>query len=145
MRVVNPRQPGGGIDTTELLLTNGTFEISIKPSLSGFAIAGSDALVTTQPETTKLHVEKARNGRAYVIPADPEEDIFDIAWPVSLPDAQTTVGGPVAAMPMPGVVQMWVNEEGLLHAMDVNERACALAQVGVVGNALILEGDAQWT
>jgi len=37
-----------------------------------------------------------------------------------------------------------VNEEGLLLDLPWNEEATKYAQTGIVGNAIVLKGDAKW-
>ena len=42
-------------------------------------------------------------------------------------------------------IQILVNEEGLLKGLPFNEEATELCGTGIVGNAVILKGDARWT
>ena len=40
--------------------------------------------------------------------------------------------------------QLLVNEEGLFLGLPWNDVATEMAQTGIVGNAIFLEGDARW-
>jgi hypothetical protein len=42
-------------------------------------------------------------------------------------------------------IQILVNEEGLLTGLPFNKEATELCGTGIVGNAVILKGDAKWT
>ena len=41
--------------------------------------------------------------------------------------------------------QVLVNEEGLLRGLPFNEEATKLCGTGIVGEAIILKGEAKWT
>ena len=42
-------------------------------------------------------------------------------------------------------IQVLVNEEGLLVGLPFNEEASKMCDTGIVGDAIILKGDARWT
>jgi hypothetical protein len=42
-------------------------------------------------------------------------------------------------------IQILVNEEGLLRGLPFNEEASRLCDTGIVGDAIILKGEAKWT
>ena len=64
----------------------------------------------------------------------------------TLKQAQEIVGGLVEMVHSPNNpdVQVLVNEEGLLLDLPWNEEATKYAQTGIVGNAIVLKGDAKW-
>ena len=64
----------------------------------------------------------------------------------TLEEAQELVGGLVQLVHSPDNPdwQILVNEEGLLIGLDPNEEATILCGTGIVGNAVILKGDAKW-
>ena len=65
----------------------------------------------------------------------------------SLERAQELVGGLVELVRTPTNpdIQVLVNEEGLLKGLPFNKEATELCQTGIVGDAVILKGDARWT
>jgi len=65
----------------------------------------------------------------------------------TLAEAQEVVGGLVEMVRSPTNpdIQILVNEEGLLKGLPFNEEATELCGTGIVGNAVILKGDARWT
>ena len=65
------------------------------------------------------------------------------AYSPSLEEAQKFVEGFVEMVYLRDS-QLLVNEEGLLKGLAVNERASLKAQRVIVGNALILKGQAMW-
>ena len=64
----------------------------------------------------------------------------------TLKEAQEQVGGLVEIVHCPAKPdsQLLVNEEGLLLGLPWNDVATEMAQTGIVGNAIFLEGDARW-
>ena len=65
----------------------------------------------------------------------------------TLEAAQEMVGGMVEMVRSPTNpdIQILVNEEGLLKGLPFNEEATELCGTGIVGDAVILKGDARWT
>jgi hypothetical protein len=65
----------------------------------------------------------------------------------SLERAQELVGGLVEMVrsPTDPEIQILVNEEGLLRGLPFNEEASRLCDTGIVGDAIILKGEAKWT
>ena len=65
----------------------------------------------------------------------------------SLDRAQELVGGLVEMVrsPTDPDIQVLVNEEGLLKGLPFNEEASKMCDTGIVGDAIILKGDARWT
>ena len=65
----------------------------------------------------------------------------------TLEEAQEIVGGYVEMVHSPNNtdIQILVNEEGLLTGLPFNKEATELCGTGIVGNAVILKGDAKWT
>ena len=64
----------------------------------------------------------------------------------SLQDAQELVGGLVQMVRSP-THQDWqilVNEEGLLEGLPFNDEATKLCGTGIVGDAVVLKGEARW-
>ena len=64
----------------------------------------------------------------------------------SLEEAQGLVGGLVEMVRSP-THQDWqilVNEEGLLDGLPFNEEATKLCGTGIVGDAVVLKGEARW-
>ena len=61
----------------------------------------------------------------------------------SLEEAQEAVGGFVEVIPVERG-QLLVNEEGLILQLSPNPTASQIAGRPIVGNALLLEGDAKW-
>ena len=72
--------------------------------------------------------------------------VFDTEKP-TLERAQELVGGLVEMVrsPTDPDIQVLVNEEGLLVGLPFNEEASKLCDTGIVGDAVILKGDARWT
>jgi|TARA_R110000824_G_scaffold72141_2_gene184273 hypothetical protein len=72
--------------------------------------------------------------------------VFDTKAP-SLERAQELVGGFVEMVrsPTDQDIQVLVNEEGLLKGLPFNEEASKMCDTGIVGDAIILKGDARWT
>jgi hypothetical protein len=62
----------------------------------------------------------------------------------SLETAQGLVGGWVEMLTLANGDQMLVNEEGLIHNLPHNPIASALAGRNLVGNAVLLKGEARW-
>jgi len=73
----------------------------------------------------------------------PSVTIFEDAGP-SLEQAQKLVDGWVEMVTLANGDQLLVNEEGLMHNLQMNARASRLAGRLIVGNALVLKGDARW-
>ena len=65
----------------------------------------------------------------------------------SLEKAQELVGGLVEIVKSPSNpdIQILVNEEGKLLDLPLNKEASDLCETGIVGNAIILQGEARWT
>ncbi len=65
----------------------------------------------------------------------------------TLSEAQELVGGLVELVrsPTDPEIQILVNEEGLLRGLPFNEEASRLCDTGIVGDAVILKGEAKWT
>ncbi len=61
----------------------------------------------------------------------------------SLEEAQNAVGGLVEMLAVQDG-QLLVNEEGLILRLPSNPTASQMAGRPIVGNALLLKGDAQW-
>ena len=72
--------------------------------------------------------------------------VFETEAP-SLERAQELVGGLVEMVrsPTDPDIQVLVNEEGLLVGLPFNEEASNLCDTGIVGDAIILKGEAKWT
>ena len=62
----------------------------------------------------------------------------------TLEEAQEIVEGWVEMVTLPNGDQMLVNEEGRLKGLPVNPVASQLAGKLLVGNAVLLKGDARW-
>jgi len=64
----------------------------------------------------------------------------------TLEEAQRLVGGFVELVRSPEhrEWQILVNEEGLLNGLPFNEEATKICGTGIVGDAVILKGDARW-
>tara|TARA_R110002167_G_scaffold3476_1_gene16982 strand:- start:2348 stop:2581 length:234 start_codon:yes stop_codon:yes gene_type:complete len=64
----------------------------------------------------------------------------------TLKQAQEIVGGIVEMVHSPSDpdIQVLVNEEGLLLNLPWNKEATRYAETGIVGNAIVLKGDAKW-
>ena len=64
----------------------------------------------------------------------------------TLEEAQALVGGLVEMVRSPSNpdIQILVNEEGLLQGLPFNEEATKICDTGIVGNAVILKGEARW-
>ena len=64
----------------------------------------------------------------------------------TLEEAQKLVGGLVQLVLSPehDDWQILVNEEGLLNGLPENPEATKLCGTGIVGDAVILKGDAKW-
>ena len=62
----------------------------------------------------------------------------------SLEEAQEAVGGFIEMIPVEHG-QLLVNEEGLIMSLPLNPTASQIAGRPIVGNALLLKGDAQWS
>tara|TARA_A200000159_G_scaffold162672_1_gene187048 strand:+ start:1228 stop:1464 length:237 start_codon:yes stop_codon:yes gene_type:complete len=62
----------------------------------------------------------------------------------SLEEAQKKVGGLVELISLSDGDQLLVNEEGLFHDLPYNEFASYLAGRRIVGDAVILRGQAKW-
>lgn len=65
----------------------------------------------------------------------------------TLEAAQQIVGGYLELVKIPGRadIQIFVDEDGLMKKLPLNEEASALAGQPIVGPALVLEGEARWT
>jgi len=65
----------------------------------------------------------------------------------TLSEAQELVGGLVEMVrsPTDPDIQVLVNEEGMLNNLPFNEEATKLCNTGIVGDAIILKGEARWT
>lgn len=72
--------------------------------------------------------------------------IFEDRQP-TLDEAQAIVGGLVEMVKSPENPdwQVLVNEEGLLRGLPFNEEATKLCGTGIVGEAIVLKGEAKWT
>lgn len=64
--------------------------------------------------------------------------------PPSLEDAQRYVDGTVEVITLDTGDQMLVNEDGLIYCLEYNIYASRAAKRTVVGNAMILTGEAKW-
>jgi hypothetical protein len=62
----------------------------------------------------------------------------------SLKEAQDFVGGLVELVNLPNGDQMLVNEEGIMKELPINEPASSALDQPVLGNAIILAGEARW-
>jgi len=62
----------------------------------------------------------------------------------TLEQAQNIVGGWVEMVTLPNGDQMLVNEEGALHGLPLNAPASTLAGRALVGNVILLKGEARW-
>lgn len=62
----------------------------------------------------------------------------------TLEEAQGFVGGYVEFVPWGGEEQVLVNEDGWGLNLPVNVLATAVFRTQLVGNVLVLEGDARW-
>jgi len=64
----------------------------------------------------------------------------------TLEEAQALVGGLVEMVrsPTDQEIQILVNEEGLLTGLPFNEEASKMCDTGIVGDAIILKGNAKW-
>tara|TARA_R100000388_G_C7199318_1_gene137658 strand:+ start:137 stop:370 length:234 start_codon:yes stop_codon:yes gene_type:complete len=64
----------------------------------------------------------------------------------SLEKAQELVGGLVEVVRSPDnpTWQILVNEEGLLRDLPFNPEASKICNTGIVGDAVILKGEARW-
>tara|TARA_R100000935_G_scaffold35163_1_gene55935 strand:- start:684 stop:911 length:228 start_codon:yes stop_codon:yes gene_type:complete len=64
----------------------------------------------------------------------------------TLDEAQALVGGLVEMVRSPdnSDIQILVNEEGLLTGLPFNKEATDLCGTGIVGDAIILKGNAKW-
>lgn len=62
----------------------------------------------------------------------------------SLKEAQAFVGGLVELVNLPNGDQMLVNEEGRMKKLPINDPASSAADQRILGNAIILVGDARW-
>jgi len=83
--------------------------------------------------------------RAIVIPADETVPVHDVQIPddgSSLPALQQLVGGDIQFLPYPGRrdVSVFCNEEGKLHGLAANPRACNLMR-GVIFDWDFIVGD----
>ena len=63
----------------------------------------------------------------------------------TLEECQEFVGGLIAIVPLMDGSQMIVNEDGLLLKLPHNDKASQMAGQDLVGNALVLRGDARLT
>ena len=63
----------------------------------------------------------------------------------SLEKMQEIVGGYIEVVYLFEGDQMIVNEEGLLHKLDINREASRIAQKLIVGDVIILKGKARMT
>ena len=78
--------------------------------------------------------------------------VFEDRQP-TLEEAQKIVGGLVEMItlprnsdkPMNQDIQVLVNEEGLLLNLPFNKEATIRFGTGIVGPAIVLEGEAKWT
>lgn len=61
----------------------------------------------------------------------------------TLEECQEFVGGLVELVTLMDGSQMLVNEEGLIQGLPHNQQASQMAMREIVGNALILRGDAR--
>lgn len=64
--------------------------------------------------------------------------------PPTLPEAQKAVGGYVEVLVLPDGRQMLVNEDGLQEGLPLNKNASLIAEQIILGDVLILDGDAKW-
>jgi len=72
--------------------------------------------------------------------------VFETRAP-TLDRAQELVGGLVEMVrsPTDPDIQILVNEEGLLKGLPFNNEASKLCDTGIMGDAVILKGEAKWT
>ena len=79
-----------------------------------------------------------------VIPADPALPRRTIepanGKRLTLEEAQAVVGGYIEPVYLPGKRVLYVNEEGLLHGLPLNERASIVGGRVLVGDALLVKG-----
>jgi len=71
--------------------------------------------------------------------------VFEEEKPTLL-EAQSLVGGNVEMVRSPSDpdIQIIVNEEGLLIGLPFNEEASKMCDTGIVGDVVILKGNAKW-
>jgi len=71
--------------------------------------------------------------------------VFEEEKPTLL-EAQGLVGGNVEMVRSPSDpdIQIIVNEEGLLIGLPFNEEASKMCNTGIVGDVVILKGNAKW-
>tara|TARA_R100001369_G_scaffold50385_1_gene77120 strand:+ start:347 stop:574 length:228 start_codon:yes stop_codon:yes gene_type:complete len=71
--------------------------------------------------------------------------VFEEEKPTLL-EAQGLVGGNVEMVRSPSDpdIQIIVNEEGLLIGLPFNEEASKMCDTGIVGDVVILKGNAKW-
>ena len=62
----------------------------------------------------------------------------------TLQEAQEFVGGLVQLIPIENEGQMLINEEGIMHELEVNYDASFIAGQVILGPAIVLEGAAKW-
>ena len=62
----------------------------------------------------------------------------------SLKEAQDFVGGLVELVNLPNGDQMLVNEEGRMKKLPINDPASSASDQRILGNAIILVGEARW-
>jgi len=70
--------------------------------------------------------------------------IDDVKLEPTLKEAQAFVGGYVEGISMPNGDYLIINEEGKLKGLPFNEEATKICGTGIVGNAVILKGNAKW-
>lgn len=63
----------------------------------------------------------------------------------TLEEMQKFVGGLIELVPLLSGDQLIVNEEGLIHQLPYNESASLLAGQVIVGDAMVLQGEAKLT
>ena len=63
----------------------------------------------------------------------------------TLEEAQAMVGGYVVMALNKPTMQVLVDEDGLSKELEFNHQASELCNDFIVGNAIVLEGDAMWT
>tara|TARA_R110002012_G_scaffold61065_4_gene160045 strand:- start:1149 stop:1730 length:582 start_codon:yes stop_codon:yes gene_type:complete len=86
-------------------------------------------------------------GTVQIINLDSEEKMLTTITDKrpTLKEAQDIVGGYVEMVIDTDLMQLMVDEEGLLKNLPFNPEASKMADRHIVGNALVLKGSAMWT
>lgn len=67
-----------------------------------------------------------------------------ISDPISLSKAKALVGGYITLIPLLDEKQMLVDDDGIRKKLPINKEASAIADTTILGNAIILTGNARW-